>query len=179
MARVAYGLDRRADEGAGVDLPRSHACLRHRNDEFRYGRATQDEVLPPAGNLGRAYLQKANRFWVRLFPSGDFHSISPSAHRSMKKLILKYAPVRVQDFAIGIFHSRQYRTRHGERYSFWRQYFASWEGASREALEAEQARRLREFLDHVTTRSDWYRPFHARKLAEFPLLEKRDILSSL
>src|SRR5690606_8871884 len=61
----------------------------------------------------------------------------------------------------------------------WRQYFASWEGASREALEAEQARRLREFLDHVTTRSDWYRPFHARKLAEFPLLEKRDILSSL
>lgn len=97
----------------------------------------------------------------------------------MKSLVLKHAPVQVQDLAIGIFNSRQYRRRHGGQYRFWRQYFSSWESASRERLEAEQARRLGEFLDHVTLHSDWYRPWRGRELAEFPFLEKADILSSL
>jgi len=97
----------------------------------------------------------------------------------MMKLILKHAPAGLQNLAFGIYYLRQFRRRHGGRYSFWRQYFASWQYASHEALEAEQARRLSEFLEHVTTRSEWYRPFRARKLSEFPLLEKRDILSSL
>lgn len=97
----------------------------------------------------------------------------------MKKAVLKYAPAQLQDFAIGVFNTRQYRRRHGGRYRFWRDYFASWEGASREALEAEQARRLGEFLEQVTTYSEWYQPWRGRVLAEFPLLEKRHVLSSL
>jgi phenylacetate-CoA ligase len=97
----------------------------------------------------------------------------------MKSLVLKHAPIQVQDLAIGIFNSRQYRRRHGGQYRFWRQYFSSWESASRERLEAEQGRRLGEFLDHVTSQSEWYSPWRGRELAEFPLLEKADILSSL
>ena len=97
----------------------------------------------------------------------------------MKNIILKWAPVQVQDFAIGVFNSRQYRRRHCGRYPFWKQYFASWESAPRERLEAEQARRLSEFLDYVTSHSQWYKPWRERKLTDFPLLEKADILSSL
>lgn len=97
----------------------------------------------------------------------------------MKKFILKHAPVRAQDFAIGVFNSRQYQLRHGGRYQFWRQYYSSWKNASRERLEEEQRRRLGEFLEHLTSRSTWYQPFLGRRLEEFPLLEKSDILSSL
>lgn len=97
----------------------------------------------------------------------------------MKSVILKYAPIPLQDLAIGVFNSRQYRKRHGGRYQYWRNYFAFWDGASRGALEAEQKRRLNEFLAYVTTSSEWYRRGHGRALEEFPLLEKSEILASL
>lgn len=97
----------------------------------------------------------------------------------LKNLILKYSPVELQDFAIGVFNSRQYRRRHGGRYRHWRNYFATWEGASREALESEQSRRLDEFLAYTTTHSTWYQQWHGRALEDFPLLEKGDILRSL
>ncbi|WP_024868294.1 phenylacetate--CoA ligase family protein [Pseudoxanthomonas suwonensis] len=97
----------------------------------------------------------------------------------MKSLILEHAPARVQDLAIGLFNTRQYRRRHGGSYRQWRNYFASWDGATREALEAEQARRLARFLDHVTAQSAWYRRWRGCDLAEFPFLEKRNVLTSL
>lgn len=97
----------------------------------------------------------------------------------MKEFILKYAPVQLQSLAIGIFNSRQYRLRHGGRYQYWRDYFARWEAASREKLEAEQGRRLEEFLAHAATKSEWYRKYHGQVLGEFPLLEKSEILGSL
>lgn len=59
----------------------------------------------------------------------------------MKSLIRENAPGRGQILAIGLFNTRHYRRRGGS-YRQWRNYLASWDGMTREALQAEQARRL-------------------------------------
>jgi len=97
----------------------------------------------------------------------------------MKKFVLNHAPYWLQDAAISVFNSRQYARRHGGQYGYWRSYYAQWGRASAEDLQAEQSRRLGEFLQHARTKSPWYRERGRDDLSSFQLLEKKHVLEHL
>lgn len=98
----------------------------------------------------------------------------------MKELILKYAPVWLQNAAISVYNSRQYRLRQSGVYWQKRKYFEEAERLSGDDLAAEQARRSSEFLRWSATRSDWYRQVQPEAdLTAYPVLEKADLLKHL
>lgn len=97
----------------------------------------------------------------------------------MKSFILRYAPVFVQNLAISLFNTYQYWIRHGGAYRRYRAYFSAADLLGKEEVAAEQARRLDEFLKHVSSKSVWYGSHKGRPLHDFPILEKRDLVESL
>src|SRR5690554_5748885 len=97
----------------------------------------------------------------------------------MKKFILKHTPVLIQNLAISLYNTFLYRKRHGGRYQYYREYFADFDDASRERIEAEQEKRLEETLQHAVAKSSYYGRLKARKLEEFPVLEKLTLLNQL
>src|SRR5690554_5445668 len=97
----------------------------------------------------------------------------------MKTFILKHTPVFVQNFAISLYNSWLYRKRHTGLYQDYRNYFATFENASREVIDAEQNRRLVEILRHALTNSAHYRRVGGSALETFPVLEKVTLLNQL
>jgi phenylacetate-CoA ligase len=97
----------------------------------------------------------------------------------MKSLILKYAPVSVQNLAITLFNTYQYRIRHGGAYRRYRAYFAQADRMTGDQLRAEGGRRLDEFLTHASGRSTWYAPHRGKPLSDYPILGKDDIVKHL
>lgn len=98
---------------------------------------------------------------------------------SFKSLIRRHAPYWLQDFAVGLYNSRLYRKRRGDRYRGMRQYFSRWDGESASVLEMEARRRLDEFLVRACAESAWYKSYAGKPLSEFPLLEKEALLHEL
>lgn len=97
----------------------------------------------------------------------------------LKSRILHVMPYWLQDLAIGFYNTRLYRDRHRGVYPERRRYFSGWELRSRSEIEEEAARRLHEFLAYVCSQSATYKEFAGKSLEEFPLLEKRHLLSDL
>ena len=97
----------------------------------------------------------------------------------MKKWILKYMPVWVQNLAISIFNTLQYRKRHGGVYQDYYQYCKRFDGAEAEVIAQESTRRLEEFLSFAISNSKYYSMVSAPSLSEFPVLEKETILTRL
>lgn len=94
-------------------------------------------------------------------------------------------PLKVQDFTISLINTNLYRTRHGGKYNYYRNYYAKWDAASRTELEAEAQRRLRDFLNYAKNNSSWYKQRiqssirSKEKLSSLPILEKVDIINNL
>lgn len=97
----------------------------------------------------------------------------------MKLFILKHTPVFVQNLAISLYNTFLYRKRHGGRYKYYREYFAGFDDASRKRIETEQGKRVEETLQHAVAESSYYGSLKARKLEEFPVLEKLTLLNQL
>ena len=97
----------------------------------------------------------------------------------LKKLVLKYAPIPIQNFGISIYNTYQYRLRRGGNYPARRKYYEEFQNASHGTIAQESQRRLDGFLRYVTTHSPWYSDYSEKKLGEFPVLEKIDLLQNL
>lgn len=97
----------------------------------------------------------------------------------VKKFLLQYAPPWIQDIAITIYNTWQYRRRHGGSYTRYRQYFSRYENAEKERVVAEHRRKLRKFLNHAVKNSSWYASVKWADLEDFPILEKGTLLSDL
>ncbi|RUO46620.1 polysaccharide biosynthesis protein [Pseudidiomarina aquimaris] len=97
----------------------------------------------------------------------------------MKKYILKYAPIFIQNFLISIYNSRLYHRRHTGLYRRYRKYFADYENASLQTLISEQQRRLKSFLCWATTNSTYYSSKRNLELSDFDVLEKSHLIENL
>lgn len=97
----------------------------------------------------------------------------------MKKIILNYFPIFLQNLFISFYNSWLYRVRRSGVYSYYRQYFEYYDRASREVVEAESLRRLDEFLHHAVEKSVFYHKYRGAKLDEFGFLEKKDLIDYL
>lgn len=99
---------------------------------------------------------------------------------SLKEDLGRYSPHLVQNLAISVFNTYQYRVRHGGNYQKYRDYFAKFSNASLSEIESEQRNRLESFLNKSVARSTWYSPYKDyQSLEDFPLLYKKDIIENL
>jgi phenylacetate-CoA ligase len=94
----------------------------------------------------------------------------------MKDLILRHAPLSVQNIAISLYNTWQYWHRRRGVYAERRDYFSRAETLSRAELGFEAASRLRAFLDGATSRSSWFSLYRDRPLHEFPIMTKDDLV---
>ena len=97
----------------------------------------------------------------------------------MKNIIFKYAPVFFQNLAISIYNTLQYKKRHGGKYNYYRDYFNFFDKKSKSEIELEVSRRLCEFLTFAKSNSRYYSGLGVCKLNDFPVLEKKTLLSQL
>lgn len=99
---------------------------------------------------------------------------------SLKETIGHYSPHLVQNIAISVFNSYQYKTRHGGNYKKYRDYYLKFSQASVSEIDKEQSKRLNVFLDKAVARSKWYSLNKGYStLNDFAILNKNDILNNL
>ena len=93
---------------------------------------------------------------------------------------MQYAPVWMQNIGISLFNSWQYKIRHSGEYKNKFIYFRdSYNALSADDLEKIQKNKLDDFLRYASEKSEWYKGFKSKNLADFPILEKEDILKNL
>lgn len=98
----------------------------------------------------------------------------------MKELILKYAPVWLQNLAITIYNTMQYRMRRGGAYRQWRKYYLEADSLTMDEIAAIQNERLSEFLLFARSSSDWYSSSDLLSgLNGFGVLEKKHLIENL
>ena len=99
---------------------------------------------------------------------------------SLKEDLGRRSPHLLQNIAISVFNTYQYRVRHGGNYQKYREYFSKFSDASLSEIESEQSNRLESFLNKSVVRSKWYSPYKDyQSLKDFPLLYKKDIIENL
>lgn len=97
----------------------------------------------------------------------------------MKNFVLRFAPVFFQNLAISVYNTTQYLKRHGGKYKLYRNYFSDFDSKGRDEVLNEQARRLKDFLQHAKLNSEYYSKIDAAELKDFPVLEKKVLLEML
>src|SRR5690606_5816159 len=98
---------------------------------------------------------------------------------ALKELILKYAPVAIQDAGISVYNTHLYRQRHQGKYQSYQRYFREFQHAGANEIAREAARRQASFLQWATEKSPWYAPHRGKLLHEFPILEKEQLLANM
>ena len=99
---------------------------------------------------------------------------------SLKEDIGRRSPHLVQNIAISLFNTYQYKVRHGGNYQKYREYYLKFTNASVLEVETEQRNRLDKLLDKSVTSSKWYSNFKSyQSLSDFDVLLKQDIIENL
>lgn len=98
---------------------------------------------------------------------------------ALKELIMKYAPVSVQDLGISLYNTHLYRQRHRGQYLAYQRYYRKFEQAGAEEIAREATRRQALFLQWATEKSKWYAQYRGKALHEFPILEKEQLLAHM
>jgi len=97
----------------------------------------------------------------------------------MKKFILRNAPVFLQNAAITIYNCWLYRKRHGGAYAEYVDYYRRFDSASAQEVDAERDVRAEALVRHANANSSWYARFGSKKISDFPVLEKEELLENL
>jgi phenylacetate-CoA ligase len=98
---------------------------------------------------------------------------------ALKELVLKYAPVTIQNAGITLYNTYLYRQRHQGAYRTYREYYQRFDHASEGEVAREAQKRLADFLRGATQNSRWYAPHRGKALHEFPILEKAQLLAHM
>lgn len=99
-------------------------------------------------------------------------------NRKISELFLRL-PCFIQDLAVTAYDIKSYRLRRTGEYQQVRRYLEDMEGRGVDSLRIEQENRLREFLRYVSGRSRWFAGDPARRLSDFPVLTKDDLVGHL
>lgn len=88
-------------------------------------------------------------------------------------------PFVIQDLLVTGYDAKSYSMRRSGAYQEWRNYLRYWHRASVADTERERSNRLALFLAHATSKSEWYSIHAGKKLQDFPILTKGDIVRNL
>lgn len=98
---------------------------------------------------------------------------------SIKDKIFKHSPLFIQNTAIAIFNTYQYKLRHGGKYDEFRDYYAQAESLNESQLYSEIEAKKNSFFNYVKTHSEWYKNYNFEHFRSLPILEKTDIINNL
>ncbi|MGE6328760.1 phenylacetate--CoA ligase family protein [Psychrobacter pacificensis] len=91
--------------------------------------------------------------------------------------VFKRVPVSVQNCAITLFNTRQYKIRHGGKYKKFRKYYKKVDGYSQKRLDREFISKRDSFFSYVKKHSSWYKDYNFDDLKLVSILEKQDIIN--
>lgn len=98
----------------------------------------------------------------------------------MKEKALGLLPVWLQNVAVSIYNTLQYRVRHGGKYGFYKNYYFKYSSKSISCIKIEHKHRLTHFLKNSVNNSSWYNVHkNYNSLADFPILDKKDVVDGL
>lgn len=92
---------------------------------------------------------------------------------------VRYFPVLLQNVGVSLYNSYLYHGRHKGGYKYYRKYYEEAENMSAHEIQNEAERRLGEFIDYATEKSEWYAKYKGKRLSDFPPLEKHDLVNKL
>ncbi|MGP5501078.1 phenylacetate--CoA ligase family protein [Psychrobacter faecalis] len=97
----------------------------------------------------------------------------------IKERVFSKAPLLLQNLAISLFNSYQYKIRHGGAYRKFRDYYAQADSLSESDLMWEVEAKKNNFFNYVKGYSSWYKNYEFDDLELLPILEKNDIINHL
>ena len=98
---------------------------------------------------------------------------------AIKEKIFSKAPRLLQNSAISLFNSYQYKIRHGGAYKKCRDYYAQADSLSESDLMRKVEAKKNNFFKYVKAHSSWYKKYEFDNLELLPILEKSDIINHL
>lgn len=98
---------------------------------------------------------------------------------SIKEKIFSKAPYFLQNSAISLFNTYQYKIRHGGNYKYFRSYYARIDSLNKEQLDKEIEIKKSSFFVYVKNNSKWYKQYNFDKFRSIPFLEKDDLVNNL
>lgn len=98
---------------------------------------------------------------------------------SIKDKVFKHLPLFIQNTAITIFNTYQYKIRHGGKYKEFRDYYAQADSLTESQLFNEFEIKKNNFFEYVKTHSKWYQHYDFTHLGSLPILNKTDIINNL
>lgn len=98
---------------------------------------------------------------------------------SIQNLILKYAPIIIQNIGISLYNTYLYRQRHTGQYKNHLDFYRNLDITNTDLIHSEKNKRLENFLKFCTSNSPWYSHLKGKKLSEFPILEKQELIQNI
>lgn len=98
---------------------------------------------------------------------------------SYKEKIFKYTPLLIQNTAITIFNTYQYKLRQGKYYWDFRDYYHKVDSLTSQELSMEIQKKKTDFFNYVKKNSKWYQNYDFNSFDDIPILEKKDIIDNL
>lgn len=96
-----------------------------------------------------------------------------------KERLFKLTPFTVQNLAISLFNTYQYKIRHGGNYKYFRSYYARIDSLNKEQLDKEIEIKKSNFFEYVRNNSKWYKQYNFDDFCSIPFLEKDDLINKL
>lgn len=96
-----------------------------------------------------------------------------------KDILFKKIPHSIQNIAISLFNTYQYKMRHAGNYQKLKEYYASVEKLDKEQLSIEFEAKKKDFFTHVKDNSTWYKDHNLNDFSSVSILEKKDIINNL
>lgn len=87
-------------------------------------------------------------------------------------------PIFLQNLAISLVNTYQYKIRHSGKYHFYKKYYANFENKNMAEIQDEHNKRLEEFLLYAN-QTNWYKVVDSLQLHDYPVLEKQAIIENL
>lgn len=97
----------------------------------------------------------------------------------IKEKIFSKAPYLVQNSAITLFNTYQYKIRHEGQYRSFRNYYARVDSLTEPELLKEIELKKQQFFNYVKSNSKWYEDYSFDDLSSLPTLEKDDLVNNL
>lgn len=98
---------------------------------------------------------------------------------SYKEKIFKYTPLLIQNTAITLFNTYQYKLRQGKAYWEFRVYYSKIDKLNPQELSIEVQKKKTDFFSYVKKHSKWYQEYDFENFPNIPILEKKDIINNL
>lgn len=96
-----------------------------------------------------------------------------------KELLFKKTPMLLQNSAITIFNTYQYKIRHGGNYKKYRNFYRKADSMNLSQLDSAINSKKESFFNYVKLNSQWYKSFNFQDLSSIKVLEKKDIIENL